>query len=108
MRENLMPEHSVLVYFNLSDDTFGTEEERESIYMLGHRLAEQIDSQGVGEFDGHEFGEGHCTLFMYGPDANALYSAIESILRESELSAGGHVTKRYGGSGGPDEVVIDL
>ena len=105
-----MLEHRVLVYLNLSDDAFGTEEERESIYGLNHRLEEQINAQGVGEFDGHEFGGGHCILFMFGPDADALYSAIEPILRESALSAGGHIIKRYGEVDDPDakEVHIDL
>ncbi len=102
-----MSEHRVIGYLNLSNDTFGTEEERESIYGLSRRLEEQINAQGVGEFDGHEFGEGHCTLFMYGPDADALYSAIEPILRESTLIAGGHITKRYGDLDAK-EVRIDL
>ena len=105
-----MSEHRVIAYLNLSDDAFGTEEERESIHELSRRLEEQINAQEVGEFDGDEFGEGHCTLFMYGPDADALYSVIEPILRESALSMGGHITKRHGKATDPDakEVRIDL
>ena len=105
-----MSEHAVIVNLSLSDGEFGTEEERESIYGLSHRLEEQIDAQRVGEFDGDEFGEGQCTLFMYGPNADALYSAIEPILRESPLSMGGHIVKRYGEAVDPNakEVRIDL
>jgi hypothetical protein len=47
---------------------------------------------------------------MYGPDADALYSAIEPILRESALSTGGHVIKRLGEAFNPNvkKVRIDL
>jgi hypothetical protein len=55
-----------------------------------------VESVDAGEFDGNEFGEGGCTFYMYGPDADELFKAIEPTLRNSPLSAGGHAMKRYG------------
>ncbi|MCA9101835.1 MAG: hypothetical protein R3C10_01485 [Pirellulales bacterium] len=91
-----MAEHAVLVYFKLSDDEFGTTLEREQIQELSDRLAEAIEGNVAGEFDGDEFGEGHCTLFMYGPDADVLFEVIEPILSDSPLRCGGYAIKRYG------------
>ncbi len=105
-----MAEQAVLVYFNLSDMGFGTEEEREAIRELSDRIEQEVEREGVGEFDGDEFGGGQCTLFMYGPDADALFAAIEQILRESPLTRGAHVIKRYGEvlDPGAKKVRVDL
>jgi len=45
---------------------------------------------------GMKFGEGECVLYMYGPDADALFSAIEPVLRSSPLTKGGRLVMRYG------------
>ena len=105
-----MAEHAVLAYLRLSDGEFGGEGEIESIHELTDRLAEAIESAGVGEFDGDEFGDGECSLYMYGPDADALFASIEPILRNSSHATGGHVIKRYGDADDPEakEVRVDL
>ena len=105
-----MGEHAVLAYLKLSDAEFGTADERDSIHALSDRLEEAISDAGAGEFDGDEFGDGQCILFMYGPDADAIFSAIERILRESPHSRGGYVIKRYGEATDPTakEVRVDL
>jgi hypothetical protein len=92
----LMADQAVLVYLKLSDDRFGTSEERDQIRELSDQLEKAIQDHGVGEFDGDEFGEGQCTLFMYGPDADALFETIEPMLRDSSLTANGHAVRRYG------------
>jgi hypothetical protein len=51
--------------------------------------------------DGNEIGEGECTLFMYGPDADRLFAAIERRLRASRMAKGGSVVKRYGDADDP-------
>lgn len=89
-------EHAVTVYLQLSDDAFGTEEEQNLIYDLSDRLEAAIATEDAGEFDGDEFGDGCCTLFMYGPDADALFAAVEPILRASALAEGAYAVKRYG------------
>jgi len=50
--------------------------------------------------DGNEIGEGECTLFMFGPDADKLFAAIEAPVRASRMAKGGTIVKRYGG---PDD-----
>jgi len=92
-------EQAVTVYLQLSDNGFGSEDEQHRIYDLSDQLAAAIDMQDAGEFDGDEFGDGSCTLFMYGPDADALFAAVEPILRASPLAEGAYAVKRYGDVG---------
>ncbi len=105
-----MAEHAVLVYLKLSNEHLGTSDEVDDVHELSDRLEEAIEAAEAGEFDGDEFGEGQCTLFMYGPDADALFAAIEPTLRGSPLSRGGYAIKRYGDPDDPDakEVRVDL
>jgi hypothetical protein len=90
------PEHAVLVYIKLSDANMGSEKERNDCHALEDRMERSIKTKQAGEFDGDEFGEGFCTLFMYGPDADALFNAVESDLRAAPLLAGSYAIKRYG------------
>ena len=66
------------------------------IHSLTDELETAISAQRAGEFDGDEFGGGVCTLYLYGPDADQLFAAVESILRQSPLTMGAHAIKRYG------------
>ena len=91
-----IPEHAFIVTLKLSDEEFGTEAERTKIHELTDKIDEAIIEAKVGEFDGDEFGDGKCLLYMYGPDANALYLAVDSVLRESPLSKGAVGVKRFG------------
>jgi hypothetical protein len=75
------PEHAVIVHFKLSDDEHGTLEERESVFALENELERAIESMTAGEFDGNEFGGGEAVLYAYGPDADALFAAMEAPLR---------------------------
>src|ERR1044071_853675 len=63
-------EQAVLFYLKLSDDQHGEAEEREAIFKLEDALEKKIASAKVGAYDGHEFGEGFATFYMYGPDAD--------------------------------------
>jgi hypothetical protein len=94
-----MAEHAVIAHLKLSDEGFGTGDEVEAIHELSDQLAEAIEGTEAGEFDGDEFGEGECVLYMYGPDADALFAAIEPLLRGSPLAKGARVVKRYGEAG---------
>jgi hypothetical protein len=96
------PEHAVLVYIKLSDDNMGSEKERKKCQDLGERMETSINTKRAGEFDGDEFGEGFCTLYMYGPDADALFNAVESDLRSAGLLAGSYAIKRYGPAADPN------
>jgi hypothetical protein len=103
-------EHAVIVHLRLDDDGFGSAEKRESINELQDVLADAIDEAEAGEFDGDEFGEGECVLFMYGPDADVLFDTIKPILKKSPHSKGGFAIKRYGEASDPKakEVKVKL
>lgn len=103
-------EHAVIVHLRLDDDEFGSEEKRESINELQDALAEAVDEAAAGEFDGDEFGEGECVLFMYGPDADVLFDAIEPTLKSSPHSKCGFAIKRYGNASDPKakEIKVEL
>ncbi|WP_064742994.1 nucleoside hydrolase [Pseudonocardia spinosispora] len=78
------PGHHVWAYFTLTGQ-FGTEAERDLIFAAKDRADELARSAGVGDADGYEFGEGTAILFLYGPDAEALYAAVEPALRQVPL-----------------------
>ena len=91
-------EHAVIIHLKLSNDEFGTDDERDSIHLLSDEIEKAINDKEIGEFDGDEFGGGECTLYTYGKNADDLYSSFEKILKKSPLSKGGYVIKRYGES----------
>jgi hypothetical protein len=94
-------EQAVIVYLLLSGGQFGAPQERQSIQTLEDRLNQVVSDEGVGEFDGDEFGEGKCTLYLYGADAEKLFHAIEPLLKSSPVAAGGHAIKRFGAAVDP-------
>ena len=79
-------EQAVLVYFRLSEPGFGSPWELEVLRGLAEDLREVVADAAVGEFDGHEVGEGQYTLYLYGPDADELFDAIEPMLVQAELA----------------------
>lgn len=95
-------EQAVIVHLRLSDHSFGSIEERKALLALQDQMAWAIENAAAGEFDGDEFGEGECVLYMYGPDADRLFAAIEPLLESCPLASGGYAVKRYGGAGDPD------
>jgi hypothetical protein len=90
-----MAEHCVQVFLKLSTE-HGSEKELDRISTLTDKLADAIEKHEAGEFDGDEYGGGHCRLFMYGPDADKLFDAIKKPLLASALCKGGYAIKRYG------------
>ena len=66
-------EHALIVHLPLGGDRFGSSSEREGLFAMQDEMACAIRHAGVGEFDGDEFGEGECVLFMYGPNADRLF-----------------------------------
>ncbi|MGH3332064.1 MAG: hypothetical protein ACRDPJ_12255 [Nocardioidaceae bacterium] len=103
-------EQAVIVHYALSDDQFGSADEREAVYALQDRLMAAIDARGgVGEFDGNEFGGGEVVLYAYGPDALRLFAAMESTLRAFPARPA-HAVLRLGEATDPsaEEIRIDL
>lgn len=66
---------------------------------LEDQLIELLARTKCGEFDGNEISETKATLFMYGPDADLLFSTIEGTLRAYPLCKGARVEIRPGGPG---------
>jgi hypothetical protein len=93
---------AVIVHLRLSDDRSGSFEEREGLFALQEQMAEAIKNAAAGEFDGDLWGEGECILYMYGPDADLLFAAIEPLLKSCPLASCGYAVKRYGESADPD------
>jgi len=96
------PEHAFILTLKLSNDQFGTKDERERIHKFSDQLESAIESADAGEFDGDEFGEGVCTLYMYGPDADALLSAVDPLVKASPFAKGAKGVKRYGEASDPE------
>jgi hypothetical protein len=96
-----MAEQSVIVTFYGFAEKFWTSYSRslEPLFELEDRLIETLQNSDLGIVDGHEIAMDGSdgTLFLYGPDADALYAAIEPVLRSSAVTQGGHATLRYGG-----------
>ena len=65
---------------------------------LEDRLIAAIDAAEVGEFDGNEVAVdgSHGFLYMYGPDADALFATVKPILESAEFMKGARVKVRYG------------
>ena len=103
--KNPKTEQAVLLYLKLSDDNFGESEEREAVFKLEDELEKKIAAASVGELDGHEFGEGFATFYMYGPDADKLFDAVIDTIRKVKLRTGSYIIKRYGEPGAREERV---
>lgn len=93
-------EECVLVYLdgsNLPDEVY----QNYDLSTLEDQLIEAIAASGVGEFDGNEIGPEVTTLYTYGPDADALFKAMEGVLRAYPLCKNARVVIRKGGPGSP-------
>lgn len=95
-------EHAVILHLKLSNEKFGSKADMDAIHRLSTSLRLRIASTRAGEFDGDEFGQGECVLYMYGPDADVLYSAIEKTFKASTYARGATVVKRYGDASDPN------
>ncbi len=98
---------AVIVRYGLTGGTLGSPEERAAVYALQERLREVLAELGAGEFSGNEFGDGKAALFLDGPDAERLYSAVEDVLRALP-SRPARVTLRYGDPDDPTSVRRDF
>lgn len=90
-----LSDHAVITHLPLSGEEFGTEREREQVFALERRIEAEMTAIG-GDHDGNEFGGGEAVLFTYGPDADALFDAIERSLEGFDVRPGAHAIKRYG------------
>ena len=85
-------QHAVLIQL-------GTSHSPDDLAELEDKLAALVEHEGVGEFDGHEIGPDKTTLFLYGPDADVLFSVVQATLHQNMISNNARVILRYGDAG---------
>ena len=73
---------------------------------LEDRLVDAIAASESGEYDGNEFGADGTTLYLYGPNAETLFAAVESTLRGYPSCQNARIVLRYGPPGSPGREVI--
>lgn len=85
-------EHAVIAYFQYGSRDLS------HLHEMEDRLQSAIANAGTGEYDGHEIAVDGSdgVLYMYGPDANALFGTIHPILEATPFMRGAKVMKRYG------------
>lgn len=103
-----MADQAVIAHLKLSDAGFGTPAERQDLMAFEPRLEAAATAAAAGMFDGDEFGGGECVWYLYGPDADALWQAVEPIVREAAKQPGAYVIKRRGPPGQTQEERVDL
>lgn len=74
-------------------DRFGNKEDREMVIQLEAAIKKVLPSRSG--IDGHEFGEGKCNIYLYGPSADMIWACVEPILKNSEFN-NINITLQYG------------
>ena len=100
-----MPEHAVIVHFQYGSTDLSR------LFALEKQLEQAIAAAGVGEFDGNEVATDGSDgfLYMYGPDADALFAAVRPTLEAAAFMRGARVKLRYGPpQDGVREVEVEL
>ncbi len=92
---------AVIAHYSLSAEPFGGLGESEAFFALEDSLIEAIESAGVGEYDGNEFGAGEAVAYMYGPDADLLFATVENQLPHFAARPA-YCVLRYGDVSNPD------
>ncbi len=98
-------QEAVLIYFALGFKPNGDRFQFDDMVDLEDKLIAVIERDSAGESDGHEIGQADGTIFTYGPDADRLYKAMESVLQVHPLCRGGRAVLRKGGPGSPETVM---
>ncbi len=62
-------------------------------------MSAAIKRSNAGEFDGDEYGERVCVIYMYGPSAERLFTVALPILKKFQAPKGSFLIKRYGKPG---------
>ena len=85
-------EQAVIVHFQ-----YGSKDLK-PIFALEDLLEAAIARGGVGEFDGNEVAVDGSDgdLYMYGPDADALFATVRPLLEQCSFMRGARVSVRYG------------
>jgi hypothetical protein len=85
-------QHAVIAYFDYAADSL------DALFAIEEQLESAIDAAGVGEFDGNEIAVdlSDGSLYMYGPDAEALFAVVRPILAAAKCLRNTRVALRFG------------
>jgi hypothetical protein len=86
------PEHAVIVRFQYGIQGL------QALHELEDKLEHITTQNAVGEYDGHEIAKDYSDglLYMYGPNAERLFKAVQSTLREAPFMKGAIAILRFG------------
>jgi hypothetical protein len=70
--------------------------DQDAIAAVGAELSALLVNSSVGKYDGSECVRSRCALYLYGPDAEALFELVRDILRRSPVTARASVDLRLG------------
>jgi hypothetical protein len=98
-------EHAIIIHFQYGKDKL------DDLYKLRDKLEQRINDKKLGEYDGHEIAtnlsDGY--LYMYGQNAEFLFSGIKEILEETEFMKGAKAKLRFGPpEDGIKEITIEI
>ncbi len=99
-------EQAVILKLKLVSGPMGNEEERKQITELEDQLANAIKQSSSGDFDGDEYGDGFCTIYMYGPSAEHLFTSVQPSLKGFRAASGSYLIKRYGKPGSKQDRIM--
>jgi len=87
-----MSENAVIVRFDYGSTDL------DPLFELEEQLEDAIDEAKVGEYDGNEIEQSGAdgVLYMYGPDADALFAVVRPILAGATIIRNAVATLRYG------------
>jgi hypothetical protein len=87
-----MEEHAVIAHFKYAAHGL------DALFEVEDQLEAAINAAGVGEFDGNEIAVDGSdgSLYMYGPDAEALFAVVYPILARAACLRSVRVTLRFG------------
>ena len=91
----LAVEQAVIVQFNFPAGNL------DRIFEIEDQLAKAVEGPALGALDGNEIAvDGRDNLFyLYGPDADKIFAAIEPILLQWDILSEAKVLLRYGPPG---------
>ena len=90
---------SVTVYLLYNGPESGRKEQFRACDALQVQVAAALDKSGAGRYDGTGTSAGDYLMYMSGPSADAMFKAIEPVLKKAAVSKGGKVALRYGREG---------
>jgi hypothetical protein len=102
---NTVDDQALIIKIRLSDNDMGSKDDEDRMFKLDDELRDAITKAQAGDYDGHEFGAGNFTVYIYGASAERLFEVAWPILALYDFRAGSHAIKRYGKPGATKDIV---